>query len=64
MRFSKFNRKATVDGISRVLDARNYNYIEAMKIAIHEDAVAYYQKLHKGKNYQYKDLKPNEADPE
>lgn len=34
LRFSKFNQRHTLAGISKVVDQRNYNYIEALKIAI------------------------------
>lgn len=42
MRFSKYNRRTTLKGISYVLDSRNFDYIGALKISIYEDAVAYW----------------------
>ncbi len=42
MRFTKFNQRKSLAGISDVIDSRNYNYINAIKIAIQEDSMAYF----------------------
>lgn len=34
MRFTKYNQRHSLAGISDVIDSRNYNFIDAIKIAI------------------------------
>ncbi len=41
-RFTKYNRLKSLRGIHAILGKRNYEYIDAMKIAIKEDSVAYF----------------------
>jgi hypothetical protein len=42
MRFSKYNQRHALAGVSDIIDQRNYNYIEAIKIAVMEDSIAYF----------------------
>ena len=63
MRMSKFNRRDSIKGISQIINSRNYQYIDAMKIAIEEDSIAYFQKLNAGAHFEYKDFKLNEETP-
>jgi len=42
MRFSKYNQRKALAGISDMIDQRNYNYIDAIKIAVMEDSIAYF----------------------
>jgi len=51
-------------GINNVLNSRNYQYIDALKICLLEDGIAYTQKLNKGTNYVHKDFKAGDPDPE
>lgn len=60
MRFSKYNRYKTLAGINDMVDQRNYNYIDALKIAILDDSIAFFQKLNDRAVFMYKDLAPNE----
>ena len=64
IRFSKYNRRTTLKGISHVLDSRQFDYVHALKVAIYEDAVAYWQKLNKGKTYVHMDFEAGAKDPE
>lgn len=51
-------------GINAILGSRNYNYIDAIKIAVKEDSVAYWQKLNRGANFKNIDFKLGDPDPE
>lgn len=51
-------------GISKSLGQRNYQYMDAMRIAVKEDSIAYWQKLNRGKKYQHADFEAGAADPE
>lgn len=42
MRFSRYNQRHALAGVSEIIDQRNYNYIEAIKIAVMEDSIAYF----------------------
>ena len=42
MRFTKYNQRVSLAGISDIIDSRNYNFINAIKIAIQEDSIAYF----------------------
>lgn len=51
-RFTKYNRLKSLKGIHTILGQRNYEYIDAIKIAIKEDSIAYFQKLNAGPNFK------------
>ena len=54
----------SLKGISSILNSRNYQYIDAMKICMREDSIAYWQKLNKGPSYKHRDFRAGDPDPE
>jgi hypothetical protein len=53
---SKFNAYHNIRGVSDPLNERNSQIIEALKLAIFEDSIAYWQKLNSGEHYKHTDL--------
>jgi hypothetical protein len=41
-RFTKYNRLKSLRGIHTILGQRNYEYIDAIKIAVKEDSIAFF----------------------
>ena len=50
-------------GYNLPLGERNYQYLDAFKVALKEDSAAYWYKLNKGAKYVHTDLEANAADP-
>jgi len=62
-RFSKYNRQMALAGYNLPLGERNYQYLEAFKIALKEDSAAYWYKLNKGAKYTHTDFEAGAEDP-
>lgn len=63
-RFSKYNRAQALAGYNRPLGERNYQYLDAFKIAVQEDSAAYWYKLNVGLKYTHTDFEAGAPNPE